>query len=78
MSSAIDMAKNGLGVVYVPYYMVQDDIETEKLTPLFDYKYNYYQKIYLVYRRREDQPFIVNQLINHITDYVQRELPLNL
>lgn len=77
MSSAIDMAKNGLGVVYVPYYMVQNDIETEKLTPLFDYKYNYYQKIYLVYRRREDQPFIVNQLINHITDYVQHELPLN-
>lgn len=77
MSSAIEMAINGLGIVYAPYYTVQDYIESERLIPLFDYKFNFYQKIYLIYRRRESQPFVVNQVINHIADYVQSELPLN-
>lgn len=77
MSSAIEMAINGLGVVYAPYYTVQDYIKSERLIPLFDYKFNFYQKIYLIYRRRESQPFVVNQVINHITNYVQSELPLN-
>ncbi|MFB2866287.1 LysR substrate-binding domain-containing protein [Aeromonas sp. MdU4] len=77
MSSAIEMAINGLGVVYAPYYTVQEYIQTERLIPLFDYRFNYYQKIYLIYRRRESQPFVVNQVITHIVNYVQSELPLN-
>lgn len=77
MSSAIEMAINGLGVVYAPYYIVQDYLESERLIPLFDYKFNFHQKIYLIYRRRESQPFVVNQVITHISNYIQSELPLN-
>jgi DNA-binding transcriptional LysR family regulator len=77
MSSAIEMAINGLGVVYAPYYTVQEYIQSERLIPLFDYKFNHYQKIYLIYRRRESQPFVVNQVITHISNYIKSELPLN-
>lgn len=76
MSTAIEMSKNGLGIIYVPYYTVQEHFDSERLIPLFDYRLNHYKKIYLIYRRRDNQPFIVNQVIDHITDYVQHALPL--
>lgn len=76
MTTAIEMAKNGLGVVYAPFHAVQEYLDTEMLVPLFDYKFNYHNKIYLIYKKRERQPHIVNLVIDNIIEYVHNSLPL--
>lgn len=67
---AIELAKQGLGVLYAPRYAVVDEIEAGTLLPCISESFNVKMTSYLIYRKRDYQPYRVHVIIDSIVKYL--------
>lgn len=63
---AVELARQGLGVVYAPLFLVRDDIEKGYLVSCFPNEFNVECDAYLLYRNRKYQPHRVNVIIEQV------------
>ncbi|WP_421263001.1 LysR family transcriptional regulator [Aeromonas sp. 602200] len=69
---AIELAKHGLGLLYAPLYVVVDELEAGALLPCFPGEFQVEQtsNLYLIYRKRDYQPYRVHVIIDAIIKYL--------
>lgn len=68
--TALELARNGLGIVFAPKSSVQIDMQSKTLAPCFAEHYEWWLDLVAIYRKREYQPwrvqFILDALLNEI------------
>jgi len=67
---AIELAKQGLGLLYAPFYAVVDELENGSLSPCISGISQVELPSYLVYRKRDYQPYRVNIVIDAILKHM--------
>lgn len=65
-SYAVELARQGLGVVYAPLFLVMDDIKSGSLAPYISHESDVTYNAYLLYRNRKYQPHRVSVIIDAI------------
>lgn len=73
---AIELARNGLGVLYAPLYSVVDELDAGTLTPCLSGVYHVEYPHYLIYRKRTYQPHRINVIIDSIINYLDKNTVL--
>lgn len=68
---AIELAKNGLGVLYAPLYSVLDELDAGTLVPCLPGLFQVEHPHYLVYRKRNYQPYRINIIIDSVIKYLE-------
>lgn len=68
---AIELARQGLGIVYTPLFLILEDINSGKLAPCLSSDFNVDFNAYLLYRNRKFQPHRVNVIIDEIVANLQ-------
>lgn len=72
---AVELARQGLGVVYSPYLLVMDELNSGELVPCLKNEFNIDLKAYLIYRNRKYQPHRVNVVIDSIINQINKLNP---
>lgn len=73
---AIELARNGLGVLYAPLYSVIDELDAGTLISCLSGVYHVEYPHYLVYRKRTYQPHRINVIIDSIINYLDKNAVL--
>ncbi|MGL4612371.1 MAG: LysR substrate-binding domain-containing protein, partial [Shewanella sp.] len=67
---AIELAKQGLGVLYTPLFTVGPEVDSGALQPCFSEDICIESVRYLIYRKREYQPYRVQVVIDAIVNFM--------
>ncbi|MGN5171903.1 LysR family transcriptional regulator [Aeromonas sp. 102P] len=70
---AIELARNGLGVLHAPLYSVMDELDAGALIPCFSGRYHVEHPHYLIYRKRNYQPHRINVVIDSIINFFDKK-----
>jgi DNA-binding transcriptional LysR family regulator len=73
---AIELAKNGLGILYAPFYSIIDELNSGALLPCISGSFQIDHSHYLVYRKKDHQPHRVKIIIDAIIEYLRENAPL--
>ncbi|WP_429219249.1 LysR family transcriptional regulator [Aeromonas veronii] len=73
---AIELAKNGLGILYAPQYMIKDELDNGVLIPCMSSQSNVEMPNYLIYRKRERQPRKIHVFIDAVIKYLDAHATL--
>lgn len=68
---AIELAKQGLGIVYAPYYSVAAELDAGTLLPCLARERGIDMQAYLIYRRRGVLPHRVQVTMDSIMESVK-------
>lgn len=68
---AIELAKHGLGVLYAPLYAIVDELDSGLLVPCVPGAFHVEMPNYLIYRKRDYQPYRVHIIIDAIIKYLE-------
>lgn len=69
---AVELARQGLGIVYSPYLLVMNELNSGELVPCLKNEFSIDLKSYLVYRNRKYQPHRVNVIIDTIIEQINK------
>lgn len=72
--SALELARNGLGIVFAPKHSVQADIQAGVLAPCFSEQYEWWLDLVAIYRKREYQPWRVQFILNELLEEIRRQV----
>ena len=72
--SALELARNGLGIVFAPKNSVQADIHAGVLAPCFAEQYEWWLDLVAIYRKREYQPWRVQFILNEVLEEIRRQV----
>lgn len=67
---AIELAKHGVGVLYAPLYAIIDELDMGLLVPCVPGAFHVEMPNYLIYRKRDFQPYRVHVIIDSIIKYL--------
>jgi DNA-binding transcriptional LysR family regulator len=68
---AIELAKQGLGIVYAPYYSVASALESGSLLPCIERERCIDMQAYLIYRQRGVLPHRVQVMMDSIMNTIK-------
>lgn len=72
--SALELARNDLGIVFAPKSSVQADIESGRLAPCFAQQYEWWLDLVVIYRKREYQPWRVQYILDEVLAELRRQV----
>ena len=72
--SALELARNGLGIVFAPKNSVQADIQAGILAPCFAEQYEWWLDLVAIYRKREYQPWRVQFILDEVLEEIRRQV----
>lgn len=72
--SALELARNGLGIVFAPKSSVQADIQSGVLAPCFAEQYEWWLDLVAIYRKREYQPWRVQFILDAVLEEIRRQV----
>ncbi|WP_052282917.1 LysR family transcriptional regulator [Kluyvera genomosp. 1] len=72
--SALELARNGLGIVFAPKNSVQADIQAGVLAPCFAEQYEWWLDLVAIYRKREYQPWRVQFILDAVLEEIRRQV----
>lgn len=72
--AALELARNGLGIVFAPKSSVQADIQSGVLAPCFAEQYEWWLDLVAIYRKREYQPWRVQFILDEVLEEIRRQV----
>ncbi|EHE9875655.1 LysR family transcriptional regulator [Escherichia coli] len=72
--SALELARNHLGIVFAPDKSVQSDLQDGTLTPCFQQPYEWWLDLVAIFRKREYQPWRVQYVLDEMLREIRHQL----
>ena len=72
--SALELARNHLGIVFAPDKSVQSDLQDGTLVPCFQQPYEWWLDLVAIFRKREYQPWRVQYVLDEMLREIRHQL----
>lgn len=72
--SALELARNHLGIVFAPDKSVQSDLQDGTLVPCFQHPYEWWLDLVAIFRKREYQPWRVQYVLDEMLREIRHSL----
>ncbi len=72
--SALELARNHLGIVFAPDKSVQSDLQDGTLVPCFQHPYEWWLDLVAIFRKREYQPWRVQYVLDEMLREIRHQL----
>lgn len=72
--TALELARNGLGIVFAPEESLQKDIAENKLALCFPHQAEWWLDLVAIYRKREYQPWRVQYILDEILKVIHKQI----
>jgi len=72
--SALELARNGLGIIFAPKNRVLADVQSGVLAPCFSEQYEWWLDLVAIYRKREYQPWRVQFVLDELLNEMRRQV----
>lgn len=72
--SALELARNHLGIVFAPDKSVQSDLQDGTLVSCFQQPYEWWLDLVAIFRRREHQPWRVQYVLGEMLRGIRHQL----
>ncbi|POT55602.1 LysR family transcriptional regulator [Citrobacter amalonaticus] len=72
--SALEMARNDLGIVFAPKEYVKNEVHSGVLVPCFSEQHEWWLDLVVIFRKREYQPRRVQFILDEILNEIRRQV----